>query len=445
MTQSRDLADNPAAQHIPRPSLSQRDPAVLQSLRVWQRLTRDSGLCDFSVRFWDGTVWEPKAINHARFTLVLQHPGALRQMFWPPNDLSLGEAYIYDDFDVEGDIHAFFAFVKGLKGRRRGFRERVNLAWQLLRLPTTKNPRLGHQPAKLSGPQHSLPRERQAISYHYDVSNEFFALWLDSRMTYSCAYFCAADDDLETAQERKLDYLCRKLRLKPGERLLDIGCGWGGLVIHAVKHYSVRAVGITLSRRQAELACERIRQAGLTADARVEFMDYRDIGPPEAFDKLVSVGMFEHVGREKLGDYFRQAWSLLRPGGVFLNHGIALGGSALPHRTAFARRYVFPDGELVPLRVTLAVAEESGFEVRDVESLREHYAMTLGHWIIRLEAHHEEARQATDEATYRTWRLYMAGAAEGFRAGIYNIYQTLLVKPNLGQSGLPLTRADWYA
>jgi cyclopropane-fatty-acyl-phospholipid synthase len=442
MNNPRDFADAPAAQ---RTQTVGQDLAVQKSLKVLESLTSSCHPRDFAVRFWDGTVWEPETGDHPRFTLVLQHPGALRKMFWPPNDLTLGEAYIYDDFDIEGDIHAFFTYFKGLKGRKRGLRERLGLAWSLFRLPASHRARLGHQPAQLRGAQHSKNRDRQAISYHYDVSNKFFALWLDSRMTYSCAYFHSADEDLETAQERKLDYICRKLRLKRGERLLDIGCGWGGLVIHAVKQYGVRAVGITLSRPQAELANERIRQAGLEADARVEYLDYREIEPPEAFHKLVSVGMFEHVGKKKLGEYFRQAWRLLRPGGVFLNHGIALGGSALPHRTTFARRYVFPDGELVPLRTTLAIAEETGFEIRDVESLREHYALTLACWLNALEAHHEEARQATDEATYRTWRIYMAGAAEGFRNGIYNIYQTLLVKPNLGHSGLPLTRADWYA
>jgi cyclopropane-fatty-acyl-phospholipid synthase len=415
---------------------------VQSSLRTLQRLTGCSQPPDFSVRFWDGTLWEPQNAN-PRFTLVLKHPGALRKMFWPPSDLSVGEAYIYNDIDVEGDIQAFFNFVNQLGKQKRSVRERLALAWHLYRLPTWEKQRTGRQAAQLAGAQHSPDRDRRAISYHYDVSNEFFASWLDSRMIYSCAYFHSPDEDLETAQERKLDYLCRKLRLKPGERLLDIGCGWGGLVIHAGKHYGVRAVGITLSRRQVELANDRIRQAGVATSARVEFQDYRQIHEPEGFDKLVSVGMFEHVGEKKLAEYFQQAWHLLRPGGVFLNHGIALGGPR-PGRTAFARRYVFPDGEIVPLTTTLPIAASLGFEIRDVESLREHYALTLARWIERLEAHHEEARQATDESAYRTWRLYMAGAAEGFRCGVYNIYQTLLVKPDQGRSGLPLTRRDWY-
>jgi cyclopropane-fatty-acyl-phospholipid synthase len=427
----------------PQASAEAKNSAVQQCLYVLQRLTGLVRPADFSVRFWDGTVWEPESNVHPRFTLILQHAGALRKMLWPPSDLAIGEAYVYDDIDVEGDLQAFFAFLKQLEEQKRGTRDRFVLAWRLFRLPAFKKPRVGRRPANLTGPQHSPDRDRHAISYHYDVSNEFFALWLDSRMTYSCAYFHSQDEDLETAQERKLDYLCRKLRLKRGERLLDIGCGWGGLVMHAVQHYDVQAVGITLSRRQVELANERIRQAGLAANARVDVLDYRHVGPPETFDKLVSVGMFEHVGQKMLVEYFRQAWRLLRPGGVFLNHGIALGGPR-PRRTAFARRYVFPDGEIVPLTGTLPLATSVGFEIRDVESLREHYALTLARWIERLEARHEQARQATDEATYRTWRLYMAGAAQGFQSGVYNIYQSLFVKPDHGRSGLPLTRDDWY-
>jgi cyclopropane-fatty-acyl-phospholipid synthase len=224
---------------------------------------------------------------------------------------------------------------------------------------------------------------------------------------------------------------------------LDIGCGWGGLVLHAVRHYGVHGLGITLSRRQVEWGNERIQQAGLAADACIEFLDYREINETKGFDKLVSVGMFEHVGQKKLAEYFQQAWRLLRPGGVFLNHGIALAGPR-PRRTAFARRYVFPDGEIVPLTTALHSAASVGFEIRDVESLREHYALTLARWIERLESRHEEAVRATNESTYRTWRLYLAGAAEGFRSGIYNIYQTLLVKPDQGRTCLPLTRTDWY-
>jgi cyclopropane-fatty-acyl-phospholipid synthase len=230
----------------------------------------------------------------------------------------------------------------------------------------------------------------------------------------------------------------------PGDRLLDIGCGWGGLCLYAARQYGVDALGITLSRRQVELAREHIRQAGLQDRCRVEYQDYREV--TGTFDKLVSVGMFEHVGGKMLPVYFRQVHALLRPGGAFLNHGVALSGwERKPRGQAFSQRYVFPDGELKPIHVTLKAAEQAGLEVRDVESLREHYALTLKNWVSRLEAHADKAKRLTDETTYRIWRLYMAGSADGFRSARSNIYQTLLVKPDRGASGLPLTRTDWYA
>jgi cyclopropane-fatty-acyl-phospholipid synthase len=239
------------------------------------------------------------------------------------------------------------------------------------------------------------------------------------------------------------------LRLRPGDRLLDIGCGWGGLVIHAAQHYGAKACGITLSQQQAELAQERIRQAGLAEHCKVEVRDYRDMtranSDDKLFDKIVSVGMFEHVGEALLTTYFKQAWSLLRPGGVFLNHGIASNALAgLERGPTFVTKYVFPDGELVPISTTVRAAEMSGFEVRDIESLREHYTLTLRHWVRQLEAHADEARNLADDVTYRIWRLYMAGSAYRFRVGQINIYQVLLVKPDQGKSGLPLSRSDWY-
>jgi len=298
----------------------------------------------------------------------------------------------------------------------------------------------------LHGRRHSTTRDRRAVTYHYDVPGEFYALWLDERMVYSCAYFATPDEDLDAAQERKLDYICRKLRLRRGEKVLDIGCGWGGLIIHAACRYGVEALGITLSEPQAELANERIRRAGLEGRCRVEVRDYREIEEWGVYDKLVSVGMFEHVGEARLPDYFSRAYRLLRPGGAFLNHGISRNPAAPVRREpTFISRHVFPDGELVPIGATLSASEGSGFEVRDVESLREHYALTLGHWVRRLENNAGEARRIVDETTYRVWRLYMSGSAHGFRTGRINVYQTLLARPDRGESGLPLTRSDWYA
>jgi cyclopropane-fatty-acyl-phospholipid synthase len=401
---------------------------------------------DFSFRLWDGSVWDAEPGEPSRFTMVLRNPGVLRTMFWSPSELALGEAYLYNDLDIEGDISSAFLLADRLVHLRLGLAERLRFARLLLALPSSGRHWGARPTERLRGPLHSMGRDRQAVTYHYDMSNAFYSLWLDERMVYSCAYFTDPGDNLDTAQERKLDYLCRKLRLQRGERVLDIGCGWGGLVIHAAKNYGVQAHGITLSRPQADLANERIRLAGLSDRCRVDVRDYREIHAPESYDKLVSVGMFEHVGESRLQEYFRGASRLLRSGGVFLNHGIACNPGFPPvPGPSFSDHYIFPDGELLPLGTTLRVAEASGFEVRDVESLREHYVLTLRHWVQRLEARREEACGVTDEKTYRLWRLYLAGAAHKFRMGQNSVYQVLLSKTFDGESGLPLTRGDWYA
>jgi cyclopropane-fatty-acyl-phospholipid synthase len=301
----------------------------------------------------------------------------------------------------------------------------------------------GHSAPELSGALHSKQRDRRAVTYHYD-SNDFYALWLDRRLVYSCGYFKSAGDDLDTAQEQKLDYICRKLRLRRGDRILDLGCGWGGLLQYAAAKYGVEAFGITLSVPQAELARERFREAGVSDQCRVEVSDYRDLDLSQQYDKLVSIGMFEHVGKSLLPEYFSRAWALLRPGGVFLNHGIAASATFVRKGPSFVDKYVFPDGELVPIHRTLRVAEACGFEVRDVESLREHYMFTLRHWVRRLEANSDEARKIAGDVIYRVWRLYMSGSAHAFQTGRLNLYQTLLSKPDHGESRLPLTREDWY-
>ncbi len=266
-------------------------------------------------------------------------------------------------------------------------------------------------------------------------------------MVYSCAYFRSPTDDLDVAQEQKLDYICRKLRLRPGQRLLDIGCGWGALVLYAAKHFGVHAEGITSSEPQLEWGRERIADAGLINNATIELRDYREIAANgELYDAIVSVGMAEHIGRERLPDYFAAAHRALKLGGVFLNQAIGEDIVLRPgdRDTSFIEQYVFPDGDIPPLPIMLRAAESSGFEIRDVENLREHYALTLHHWLRRLEARHDEALRFVDEVTYRVWRLYIGGSAHGFRRGHIAVYQTLLRKlePS-GQAKLPLTRNDW--
>jgi len=421
------------------------DKAARLTFRLLGELFSGDVTQKVGVRLWDGTRWPDDAPYPA--TLVLKHPGALRAMLLPGTEVGLGEAYLYDDFDIEGDIESVFGLADSLAANMLDWRKKLNIGRDLARLPASDGRRQARRgPARLSGRKHSVQRDQQAVTYHYDVSNDFYALWLDQRMVYSCAYFHSSDEDLDSAQEQKLDYICRKLRLTPGQRLLDIGCGWGGLVMHAAQHYGVNATGITLSQPQAELANRRIAEASLSDRCRVEVRDYRQVNEPEGYDALVSVGMFEHVGAALLPSYFARAWQLLKPGGAFLNHGIASWATEKSRRgPTFSNVYVFPDGELTPINVTLHAAEEAGFEVRDVESLREHYALTLRHWVRRLEAQHDQALQFVDEPTYRVWRLFMSGSAYGFSTAHLNVYQTLLIKPDQhGSSRLPLTRVDWY-
>lgn len=422
------------------------------TVRVLDELFRGGGARQIGVRLWDGTTWPQD--RPAAATLILNHPGALRAMFLPGNEVGLAEACLYDDCNIEGDCEAVFDLAEKLAAETSGWRVKLRAAKDLLRLPSdSEHPwlrahgrTLRRGPARLSGRRHSVERDRQAISFHYDVSNDFYALWLDRRMVYSCAYFQSPGEDLDAAQTNKLDYICRKLRLQPGQRLLDIGCGWGALVIYAAERYGIEATGITLSEPQARLANERIKAAGLQDRCRVLAADYREMAEEEAYDALASVGMFEHVGEALLPTYFRRAHALLKPGGVFLNHGIVRRATDTPHAgQSFTDTYVFPDGELMPVSNTLKTAEEAGFEIRDVESLREHYAMTLRHWVRRLESARETALKYVEEPTYRVWRLYMSGSAHGFARGRLNVYQALLIKPGpRGLSGLPLTRADWY-
>ncbi len=416
----------------------------------------------FAVRLSDGTEL-PGAASPA-FCLDLKHPGALRRMFTPPIELSLSEAFIYGDFDIEGNIIAAISLIDASLTRRFSLGDVVALIRAILALPKSGPVRpVGRGPARLRGKPHSRERDRAATQYHYGVGNDFYALWLDRRMQYSCGYFPTGAEDLNTAQECKLELICRKLRLHPGERLLDIGCGWGGLGMYAAEKYGVQVLGVTLSDNQVEYA-----QAGLGDRVSVKLLDYRDLAD-ESFDKIVSVGMFEHVGRRHLPEYFAQVYRLLKPGGLFLNHGIsrrppllhlAAGGPEHTRKASrwqrfveqriigdglFAQRYIFPDGQLVPVSEANLIAERAGFEVLDVENLRAHYALTLRQWVNRLEARRDDAIKYTDEVTYRTWRLYLAISAYGFEAGRINVNQTLLTGPPGDKSNIPLTRADLYS
>ena len=420
------------------------------TLRAVERLLASLGPRDFGVRLWTGETLPPSPGHAARFVFVLTHPSALVRMLWPPGELTAAEAFVRGDWDVEGDLVAAVGLRHRLRIGAGELRALLPLAPALLRgVGSAAWAASPGRAARLRGGKHSADRDAVAVRHHYEAGNEFYALWLDPRMVYSCAYFVDAATPLEDAQEAKLELVCRKLRLEPGDRLLDIGCGWGGLVTWAAERHGVSAVGITLSEAQATLARERIAARGLSDRCRVEVTDYRALAGG-AFDKVVSVGMVEHVGVALLPTYFRQALRLLRPGGLFLNHGIAPvvpRDASLRNRLlrqgGFVQRYVFPDGELPFLHETAAAAVEAGLELRDVESLREHYALTVRHWLARLEARRAEAERAVGPTAYRIWRLYLAGAASDFERAQNTVFQALYVKPDGGRSGLPLTRDGW--
>ena len=408
-----------------------------------------------AMRLWNGTTLRLGAASshdsEPRFTLVCRNPGVVRSMVLGRDPLRLAEAYFQGDIDVEGDFFAALSLKDHLHSIRLSLRDRLGALLAALRLPAHGDAWSGpgRRGSSLQGhavKAHSKTENRAAISFHYDVSNEFYRLWLDEERVYSCAYFTSPDESLDQAQRNKLEHICRKLRLRPGERLLDIGCGWGALVCWAARHHGVRAHGITLSRQQFEYAQQRIRAEGLQDQATVELRDYRDLAGEGDFDKVSSVGMFEHVGLANLPTYLATVRRVLRPGGLFLNHGITHDeeGWKKTVNTEFINRYVFPDGELDCVSNIQLGMERAGFEIHDVEGLRQHYALTLRHWVQRLETHREAALREVDEPTYRVWRLYMAACALDFEAGTTGIYQILASKPHRGEWPVPLSRGDLY-
>lgn len=392
--------------------------------RVLQRLAGRVN-APLTIELWNG---ERLAFSaRPSVAIKLNSPAALRY-FLRPSLASLGEAFIEGYIEFKGTL-----------------REIISACEQVARGADVKSWRSIAGPLKW----HSRRVDAEAIRYHYDVSNDFYALWLDRNMVYSCAYYPEGSEDIHTAQERKLDYICRKLRLRPGERLLDIGCGWGGLIRWAAQHCGVHATGITLSENQFVYARDRIRNEGLADRCEVRMQDYRDVPGEACFDKIVSVGMFEHVGLKNLPAYFGAVQRLLADDGLFLNQGIT---SMDPDSRAvglgageFIERYVFPHGELPHLTLAVDTMSRQGFEVVDVESLRRHYARTLTQWADRLESHREAALRHAGQKRYRIWQLYLAGCAHAFERGWISVHQILAVKksPN-GPRQLPWTRADLY-
>jgi len=376
------------------------------------------------MRAWTGDEWGP---DDAPATIVLKHAGALRTMLSASNDLSAAEAYIYGDVDFEGDLYFLLRFGASLSEDKRRPLKTMRLFRLLRQLPDRAGREEIDRP-QISGLLHSRRRDRAAVIHHYDTGNEFFTQFLDPQLVYSCGHFLSTSDSLEEAQLRKLDLVCRKLRLAPGIRLLDVGCGWGALARHAALEYGVRVTGITLSEEQASEARKRVEAAHLSDQVTIEVSDYRDIDGE--FEAIASIGMVEHVGRKELQNYFRILRDRLAPGGQLLNHGIVTRDrKPSKGKPTFVNTYVFPDGELTNVDHVIAAAEDAGFELRDAESLRSSYALTLRHWVSRLESNRDAAVAASSEQTYRIWRLYMAGSAVAFERSAISLFQLLLSDP----------------
>ncbi|MBN8759674.1 MAG: cyclopropane-fatty-acyl-phospholipid synthase [Thiobacillus sp. SCN 64-35] len=392
-----------------------------------QRRVETSGL-PLAITLWNGdTVGVPA--ERADVRIRLHRKSSLKALAHPSLG-ALARAYVQGALDLDGDIRDILTLGNRLCQADDCKPDTGTAGWKWWR--------------------HTRSRDRRNIQYHYDVSNDFYGLWLDAERIYSCAYFRDPGMTLEAAQRAKLDHICRKLALQPGERLLDIGCGWGGLVLHAARHYGVHAVGITLSDDQHAHASARVRELGLEGQVEVRRMDYRDVPETGTYDKIASVGMFEHVGRGHLADYFRKIHDLLKPGGLVLNHGITaaalktqgLGGGI----SEFVDDYVFPGGELVHVSEVLETATTGGLECLDAENLRPHYAATLWHWVTRLEAQAARAIELIGEEKYRIWRIYMAGSAHAFERGWMELWQVLAGKAVEGrQPNYPYNRGYIYA
>jgi cyclopropane-fatty-acyl-phospholipid synthase len=377
----------------------------------------------FGVRFWDGT--EVPATEPGAPTLTLLTPRALAHALRAPGELGLGRAYVAGMLEVD-DMDAALRMVDEFEPPELSLGQQVSLAVAVIRAcGLVVPPPVPPTELRLRGQRHTIGRDRRAVRHHYDVGNEFFSLFLDRSMTYSCAYFSGGAETLEEAQEAKLELVCKKLALREGERVLDVGCGWGSFVLHAATRHGVSAVGITLSEHQAQLARERAREAGVADRVQFRVADYREIsdGP---FDAIASIGMVEHVGDEQIDLYAKRLWSLLAPGGRLLNHGIAkLKDFDTPDEGAFSERFVFPDGVPLPLSRVLRALELAEFTTTHVEGLQGDYARTISYWIEGFDARWDDAVRLAGIERARIWRLYLRAARQGFETGWASVYQVL--------------------
>jgi len=396
-----------------------------KKLAQWVEEVRNRADLPARLVLWSGQQYDFGHFAAPQVTLKVKSAAALPLLLEPSLD-NLGEAYVKGKIDIEGKLADI-----------------INVSYSLARSTVTSASKLARVRRYFT---HSKSTDKRAIQYHYDVSNEFYKLWLDENMVYSCAYFENGDEDLATAQLKKIDHILTKIQLEEGQTLLDIGCGWGALVLRAAQKFGARCVGVTLSQNQFDLATARVKAAGLDDRIEIRLQDYRDIHGQ--FDRITSVGMFEHVGRKNLPGYFRKVHDLLADDGVAMNHGItssdadsgetALGGGE------FIDRYVFPDGELPHIGLALEAAQRGGLEAVDVESLRRHYAHTLDIWAENFEARAEEARKLVDDEKFRIWRVYLAGCAYAFEHDDVSIFQIVCRKAGRSAKTLPWSRRYMY-
>jgi len=400
--------------------------ALETQLERWIADVREHANLPVRLRLWNGSEFALGRFETPDVTLTVRDAAALPLLLVPSLD-NLGEAYVQQKIDLEGKlsdiINVGYGFSAAAKKAAGGMLAKVAQHFT-----------------------HSKQEDKAAIAYHYDVSNDFYRLWLDPRMVYSCAYFEQGDEDLATAQLKKIDHILTKVRLQPGQTLLDIGCGWGALVIRAAQKFGAHCVGITLSQNQFDLATARVREAGLEDRIEIRLQDYRDV--QGQFDRITSVGMFEHVGKDNLPGYFGRMRELLADDGVALNHGITAtdpdSGEVPMDGAGFMDRYVFPQGELPHIGLVLRTLQQGGLEAFDVELLRRHYAQTLHHWAENFEAHRDAIREMVGETRFRIWRVYLAGCAHAFTTDQMSIYQVICHKAGRQADTLPTSRRFIY-
>jgi cyclopropane-fatty-acyl-phospholipid synthase len=432
--------EGPVARLAPAPGGSAADV-----LDPFIRLVVGSGV-PVRFEFWDGSAIGP---TDGVGTLHIRSADAVRRILWSPGELGVARAFVAGDLTIEGDIYQLLRTLHDTSPRdlrQVGLRTLPTMVDAARRLgvlgPPPPPPAEECRPV---GRLHSPARDATVISHHYDVGNEFYRLVLGPSMTYSCGRFVEAGTTLEEAQSAKYELICRKLGIDTmtGARLLDVGCGWGSMAMHAARVHGARVVGVALSREQVDEATRRVAEAGLDGQVEIRLQDYRDLRG-ERFDAISSIGMFEHVGSQRMTLYFETLHGLLAPTGRLLNHAISKPGGSRLGRRSFVGRYVFPDGELVDVSEVVRAMQRAGFEVRDVESLREHYSRTLHHWVANLEEHWDEAVALVGLPRANIWRLYMAASANGFDDGGLAIHQVLGIVPRSGgASGMPPTRTGW--